>query len=161
MLSMQVIAVAAQKGGSGKTTLAGHLAVQAERAGAGPVAVIDTDANSLTYSNGGQYPYPIFKDEQGVRFLDAKALPVGLFSYAEFQTLTMPLPETFTVAMFSDGVLEILPQQTLGEQKAFLLSLFENADLSMEKLVAELGLESTGAPADDVTLLLAKKGSFT
>ncbi len=44
MLSMRVIALASQKGGSGKTTLAGHLAVQAERAGAGPVAVIDTDA---------------------------------------------------------------------------------------------------------------------
>ncbi|MFQ5785724.1 MAG: AAA family ATPase [Alphaproteobacteria bacterium] len=41
---MRVIALAAQKGGTGKTTLAGHLAVQAERKGAGPVAVIDTDA---------------------------------------------------------------------------------------------------------------------
>jgi chromosome partitioning protein len=35
--------LASQKGGSGKTTLAGHLAVQAGRAGAGRVAVIDTD----------------------------------------------------------------------------------------------------------------------
>lgn len=40
---MRIIAIASQKGGSGKTTLATHLAVQAEKMGAGPVGVIDTD----------------------------------------------------------------------------------------------------------------------
>lgn len=46
---MRVMIFASQKGGSGKTTLAGHVAVQAERAGAGPVALIDTDPQgSLT-----------------------------------------------------------------------------------------------------------------
>lgn len=40
---MQTVVIASQKGGSGKTTLSGHLAVEAERAGAGPVALIDTD----------------------------------------------------------------------------------------------------------------------
>lgn len=40
---MKVVALASRKGGSGKTTLAGHLAVQAEMAGAGPVALIDVD----------------------------------------------------------------------------------------------------------------------
>ena len=40
---MYTVVVAAQKGGSGKTTLSGHLAVEADRAGAGPVALIDTD----------------------------------------------------------------------------------------------------------------------
>ncbi len=40
---MQVLAVASRKGGSGKTTLAGHIAVEAERMGGGPVALVDTD----------------------------------------------------------------------------------------------------------------------
>src|SRR5712664_4185167 len=41
--SMLVVAIASQKGGSGKTTLCGHLAVEAEKNGFGPVALIDTD----------------------------------------------------------------------------------------------------------------------
>lgn len=40
---MYVIAFASQKGGSGKTTLAGHIAVEAERTGHGPVVLMDTD----------------------------------------------------------------------------------------------------------------------
>lgn len=40
---MQTIVLASRKGGAGKTTLSCHLAVEAERAGAGPVAIIDTD----------------------------------------------------------------------------------------------------------------------
>lgn len=40
---LQVVALSSQKGGAGKTTLTGHLAVQAARTGNGPVAVIDTD----------------------------------------------------------------------------------------------------------------------
>lgn len=39
----RVLVFASQKGGSGKTTLAGHVAVEAERAGGGPVALIDAD----------------------------------------------------------------------------------------------------------------------
>jgi chromosome partitioning protein len=38
-----VVVFASQKGGSGKTTLSGHIAVEAERNGDGPVALIDTD----------------------------------------------------------------------------------------------------------------------
>ncbi|WP_262693316.1 ParA family protein [Kordiimonas aquimaris] len=40
---MRVIAVSSQKGGSGKTTITGHLAVEAARQSGEPVALIDTD----------------------------------------------------------------------------------------------------------------------
>lgn len=40
---MHVLVLASQKGGSGKTTLSGHLAVEAQSSGVGPVALIDTD----------------------------------------------------------------------------------------------------------------------
>jgi chromosome partitioning protein len=40
---MRVITFACQKGAAGKTTLVGHVGVQAEIAGAGPVVLLDTD----------------------------------------------------------------------------------------------------------------------
>lgn len=46
---MQIIVINSQKGGSAKTMLAKHLSVEAERAGDGPVFLIDTDPQgSLT-----------------------------------------------------------------------------------------------------------------
>jgi chromosome partitioning protein len=41
--TLKTVVIASQKGGSGKTTLAAHLAVAAENAGNGPTVLIDTD----------------------------------------------------------------------------------------------------------------------
>jgi chromosome partitioning protein len=59
---MKVIVVASRKGGSGKTTLAGHLAVQAERSGAGPVALVDADPQGslADWWNKRVAPTPVF-----------------------------------------------------------------------------------------------------
>jgi chromosome partitioning protein len=46
---MRVLAFASQKSGAGKTTLAGHMAIQAQRAGMTPVVLVDVDPDaSLT-----------------------------------------------------------------------------------------------------------------
>jgi chromosome partitioning protein len=69
---MLVIAFASQKGGSGKTTLAGHVAVQAERMGAGPVALVDTDPQgSLSdWWNERQAETPAFARTQIARLAE-------------------------------------------------------------------------------------------
>ncbi len=60
--SMQVIVFASQKGGSGKTTLSGHIAVEAQRQGAGPVALIDADPQGslAKWWNARSAPEPHF-----------------------------------------------------------------------------------------------------
>ena len=60
--AMRVLVFASQKGGAGKTTLSGHIAVQAELAGAGPVALIDTDPQGslATWWNSRESGTPAF-----------------------------------------------------------------------------------------------------
>jgi chromosome partitioning protein len=59
---MHILTVASQKGGAGKTTATAYLAVEAERTGAGPVALVDIDPQgSLAASwNTREAPTPLF-----------------------------------------------------------------------------------------------------
>ncbi|HEY2070176.1 MAG TPA: ParA family protein [Rhizomicrobium sp.] len=59
---MHVLVMASQKGGSGKTTLSGHLAVEAEQSGVGPVALIDTDPQGslAQWWNAREATAPVF-----------------------------------------------------------------------------------------------------
>jgi chromosome partitioning protein len=59
---MRIIALASQKGGSGKTTLSGHLAVQAQRSGCGPVVLVDIDPQGslADWWNERSDDYPAF-----------------------------------------------------------------------------------------------------
>lgn len=70
-MALKVIVIASQKGGAGKTTLAGHLAVAAHADGAGPVVLLDTDPQGslAAWWNERQTPEPLFAaaDIDGLR----------------------------------------------------------------------------------------------
>ena len=59
---MRTIVIASPKGGTGKSTLTGHLAVEAERQGSGPVTIIDTDPQGTLsdWWNARRAPTPLF-----------------------------------------------------------------------------------------------------
>ncbi len=86
---MKIIAIAAQKGGSGKTTLAAHMSVQAHLAGDSPVAMIDTDPQgSLTaWHQEREDPAPVFAQALMARLEEQLAeLRTGGVKYAFIDT---------------------------------------------------------------------------
>jgi chromosome partitioning protein len=96
--------MASQKGGSGKTTLSGHLAVQAQRAGAGPVVIIDIDPQgSLSdWWNERTTEYPAFAQTTVARLAsDLEILREQGFGLAVIDTppaITMAIQSVIAVA---------------------------------------------------------------
>jgi chromosome partitioning protein len=101
---VRILALASQKGGSGKTTLSGHLAVQAQRAGAGPVVLIDIDPQgSLSdWWNERTEDYPAFAQTTVARLAaDLETLRQQGFKLAVIDTppaITMAIQSVISVA---------------------------------------------------------------
>ena len=72
IVHMDILTIASQKGGTGKSTLTAHLAVEAERRGAGPVAVVDTDPQGslAAWWNQRAAETPLFAAVEVVRLVE-------------------------------------------------------------------------------------------
>lgn len=101
---MRVLALASQKGGSGKTTLSGHLAVEAQRAGGGPVVLIDIDPQGslADWWNEREAPMPAFAQTTVTRLAnDLQVLRQQGFKLAVIDTppaITMAIQSVIAVA---------------------------------------------------------------
>ena len=104
---MRVLALASQKGGSGKTTLSGHLAVQAELNGDGPVVLIDIDPQGslADWWNEREAELPAFAQTTVARLAsDLQVLRAQGFKMAIIDT-----PPAITMAIQSViGVAELI-----------------------------------------------------
>ena len=94
---MHVLAIASRKGGSGKTTLTGHLSVGAERQGHGPVAIMDVDPQGslADWWNERESPTPVFVNTS----LEALPGDIERLRNAGIRTLIIDTPPAITGAI--------------------------------------------------------------
>src|SRR5690606_33862090 len=85
--------------------------------------VIDEQRQTLTYSIGGHLPLPILVADGKAHYLQGKGRPVGLFEEAQYQNHEIPLPQTFSLTLCSDGVLDCVEGTTLKEKEDRLPAL--------------------------------------
>lgn len=131
------------------------------------VGVIDTLTRRMHYAVGGHLPMPVLVTPSGAHFLEGRGKPVGIFKDVDWKVYELELPETFMLASFSDGILEILPPEGLCEKEAYLLDLLSKEGASngalyteqgsMSSLCRLLSLDKVHEAPDDIAILTVAK----
>ncbi len=116
------------------------------------LGILDCEENMLEYSNAAQFPAAILSGEDQAAFLEIGGLPLGLYQAPEYDSRSVSLPIHFTIVMFSDGVFEIMPQQTLKAKEEHLLSVVKCGKRDVDALAEQLGIESTRDVPDDIAV---------
>jgi serine phosphatase RsbU (regulator of sigma subunit) len=119
--------------------------------------VIDEQTGKLTYSVGGHLPLPVLYTPTETRYLEGRGLPVGLFNEATYSDHVLDLPESFSLTLLSDGILDLLPGDTLKEKEANLPELVKSAGGSLDGLRRKFGLATLGEMPDDIALLVLSR----
>jgi sigma-B regulation protein RsbU (phosphoserine phosphatase) len=120
------------------------------------LGVIDKETQQLNYSYGGHFPQAVMTTGDDVYFLEGRGLPLGLFEGAEYDDIYIPLPKDFGLTVFSDGVLEIMPEKSLKEKEARLLSMVKETDHRIDLMLQSLGEDEIRRAPDDISLLSLK-----
>ena len=115
--------------------------------------IIDIETDKLTYSNGAQFPFPMITCGQKCQMLDKSATPVGLFKFSKYDNYELELCGSDSLYFFSDGVLEILPQEDLKERQAYIKDLLTSGTVEMGEIISKLELKQNAEFPDDITIM--------
>ncbi|SDC62848.1 Serine phosphatase RsbU, regulator of sigma subunit [Pseudomonas guariconensis] len=119
--------------------------------------VIDEETGLMTYSVGGHLPLPVLYTPGQARYLEGRGLPVGLFEEASYQDQVLELPSRFSLTLMSDGILDLLPGDTLKDKEATLPEIVKDAGGSLDGLRQRFGLATLGEMPDDIALLVLSR----
>jgi sigma-B regulation protein RsbU (phosphoserine phosphatase) len=117
------------------------------------VGILDTHTRQMRYVLGGHLPLPVLVVDGEARFLEGKGKPVGIFKDATWEVYQATLPEKFSLMVFSDGVLEVLPAPDLIGKEQCLLDLMNNNTGDLASIWSSLGLDKLKDMPDDIAVL--------
>jgi sigma-B regulation protein RsbU (phosphoserine phosphatase) len=119
--------------------------------------VIDETRGVLTYSIGGHLPLPVLFTDGEARYLQGRGLPVGLFEEASYEDQVLELPKSFSLTLMSDGILDLLPGDTLKDKEQALPRIIAEAGGTLDGLKQAFGLAALGEMPDDIALLVLSR----
>jgi chromosome partitioning protein len=157
-----VIVVASHKGGSGKTTLSAHLAVAAERAGAGPVVLLDTDPRGTLIDWWEARPdhTPAFA-QSSVERLSSDIETLRRKGYRLAIVDTPPAPSEAISSVISQAELVIVPTRgSLPELRALTTTLHICADTGRQAAVAIMAAQPGTVIDHDAAIALSQHGAL-
>lgn len=82
---------------------------------------------------------------------------MGLFDEATYQDLVVELPPQFSLSLMSDGILDLLPGDTLKDKETALPEIVRAAGGSLDGLRQRFGLATLGEMPDDIALLVLSR----
>jgi phosphoserine phosphatase RsbU/P len=125
------------------------------------LAIFDSEAKTLTYTNAGHLP-PLFINDGCVQNLDQGGTVVGLFEDAKYSECTMLVKPGSLLVAFSDGLTE--PENAFGEE--FGIARVRSETLHRRDMPAQRIAEGlvnaveqwAGTPeqSDDITVVVAR-----
>ncbi|MEH6825830.1 MAG: SpoIIE family protein phosphatase [Motiliproteus sp.] len=117
------------------------------------VGLLDRIENTLQYGVGGHFPMPILTQGGKAEYLGGCGMPVGLFEDAQFEGRIVELEDQFCITLFSDGVLEVLPQPSLKAKEKCLLDAAAQGYDGLGDLARVLGVDQIEGAPDDIAVL--------
>ena len=116
--------------------------------------------NTLYYSVGGHFPMPVMLTPGNIQYLQGRAMPVGLFREAEYEEYRIPLEQDFALLLFSDGILEIMPEPTLNNKEDALLAAAVESKGDIFRLAEALGVSDKAEVPDDIAMVSIARGAL-
>lgn len=121
------------------------------------VGTIHLPSDTLTYANAGHLPLPILSDGESAQYLKGHGKPIGLFPDVAFEEHQVSLPQVFSLTLFSDGVLEVMPDLHLEDKEQQLLEQYQNGPISLDQSIERLGISNITDAPDDIAVMTIRR----
>lgn len=115
--------------------------------------IIDTESLEMRYVIGGHLPLPILRAGDKVSYLQGEGKPIGIFKDASWQVQSVQLPRDFSIVVFSDGVLEVLPDMGLIEKETYLQQAMTECSGDIGSIFEALDINEMDTAPDDIAVL--------
>ena len=123
------------------------------------VGIIDLQERALYYILAGHLPRPVLIEEGRAVYLEGVGKPVGIFPDIDWKVYRRPLADQFSLVVFSDGILDVLPAGDLLGREAYLLALVQSSDGTLDDISNRLRLSEFESAPDDIAILtLTQRG---